>query len=283
MSSKIVSGRNAKHTFNLKQAVARCLQYRKRILEISQKVQALHIAPAFSCIEIVDSIYYGLMQNGEAESQNRDVFIMSKGHGCMTQYVVLESMGILNKNDLDQYCTPGGILGAHPDIGNPGIHASTGSLGHGLGLGVGIAYAEKLKGSSAMTHILVSDGELQEGSSWEAMMMAANLSLDNLLIYVDSNDFGGMHRMSEHHKAFYPLLDKFKSFGWECECVDGHDQDEIVNTVMNREFKRPFALICNTIKGKGVSFMEGVPIWHYRSPNVQEYEQALVELNEGGR
>jgi transketolase len=269
--------------FDKKKAEERCLQYRLRILEISQKVPALHIAPAFSCLEIVDSIYYGLIQGSKNSKHSEDVFIMSKGHGCITQYVILESLGVLKKEHLDSYCTPSGILGAHPDIGNPGIHASTGSLGHGLGLGVGIAYAEKLKSTNKITHILVSDGELQEGSSWEAAMMAANLELENLIIYVDLNDFGGMHRMSKHHKAFYPLKEKFESFGWEAKIVDGHKQNEILNTVYSRKSKKPFVLICNTVKGKGVSYMENVPIWHYRSPNNHEYKLALAELKEGGR
>ena len=134
-----------KHNFDQNTANARCVSYRKRILEISQRVSALHVAPAFSCIEIVDLIYSTLMQKSELNEVIGDSFLMSKGHGCMAQYVILEALGVLPKEELDRYCTPEGILGAHPDRGNPGIIASTGSLGHGLGLAVGMAYAEKLK------------------------------------------------------------------------------------------------------------------------------------------
>ena len=267
-----------KHNFDQNTAYARCVSYRKRILEISQRVSALHVAPAFSCIEIVDLIYSTLMQNSELNKVIGDSFLMSKGHGCMAQYVILEALGVLPKEELDRYCTPEGILGAHPDRGNPGIIASTGSLGHGLGLAVGMAYAEKLKKTNSKIFAVLSDGELQEGSSWEAAMMAANLELDNLIIFIDANDFGGMDRMSENHRAFYPLRDKFEAFGWECAEADGHQGLAMNSEYSKRSLKKPFVLICKTVKGKGVSFMENVPIWHYRSPDKGEYLQAVAEL-----
>jgi len=268
-------------SFNQNAARARCVSYRKRILEVSQRVSALHVAPAFSCIEIVDLIYSSLMKVALSSGDIGDFFLISKGHGCMAQYVVLEALGVLPKEEIDRYCTPEGILGAHPDRGNPGIVASTGSLGHGLGLAVGMAYAEKLKKTNSKIFALLSDGELQEGSSWEAAMMAANLELDNLIICIDSNDFGGMDRMSLNHRAFYPLRDKFEAFGWECAEADGHDSLAMNSEYFKRDQRKPFVLICKTIKGKGVSFMENIPIWHYRSPNKDEYLQAILEL-EGG-
>ena len=269
--------------FDQNLARARCVSYRKRILEVSQSVSALHVAPAFSCIEIVDLIYSSLMKVSGSNENAGDAFLMSKGHGCMAQYVVLEALGILPREELDRYCTPKGILGAHPDRGTPGIIASTGSLGHGLGLAVGMAYAEKLKKTNSKIFTLLSDGELQEGSSWEAAMMAANLELDNLIIFIDSNDFGGMDRMSQNHRAFYPLRDKFEAFGWESAEADGHDGFAMKGEYLKREKKRPFVIICNTIKGKGVSFMENIPIWHYRSPNKDEYLSAITELEGGGQ
>lgn len=254
----------------------RCKLWRRKILDISQKVSALHIAPAYSCVEIVDCIYFELMKKSSSEFV--DVFIMSKGHGCMVQYVILNAFGILSDKDLDSYCQPNGTLGAHPDFGVPGVSASTGSLGHGLGIAVGQAYAEKLKGSDVKIYCLVSDGELQEGSSWEALLMAANLKLDNLIVFVDLNDFGGLERMSEGHPAFYPLNMKFESFGWSTFEIDGHSCDEILRVVSHKKSSQPRAVICRTIKGKGISFMEEAPIWHYRSPNPSEYEAALLEL-----
>jgi transketolase len=258
----------------------RCRGYRRRILDISQQVSALHVAPAFSCIEIADVLYHGLMRR-EGDGSYRDVFLMSKGHGCMTQYVILEELGILSRHDLDRYCKPDGRLGAHPDFETPGIEASTGSLGHGLGMATGQAYAEKLKGSDVTIYCVLSDGEFQEGSTWEAMMMAANLRLNNLVAFMDNNDFSGLDRMSENHRAFYPLLAKAEAFGWETAEVDGHDPSAMFDAVTERRGGRPYLAICRTVKGKGVSYMENVPIWHYRSPNPEEYRQGIRELEEG--
>jgi transketolase len=269
-----MTGRNS---FDERAALERCRQYRRRILEISQQVTALHVAPAFSCVEITDAIFHGLMRR-QSNGDFLDVFLMSKGHGCMIQYVILEELGILSRKDLDLYCQPGGRLGAHPDYGTPGIAASTGSLGHGMGIATGQAYAEKLKRTDAKIFCVLSDGEFQEGSTWEAMMMAANLRLDNLIGFMDFNDFGGLERMSDGHKAFYPLVPKAEAFGWEALEVDGHDEAQILEAVAAGRGGRPLLVICRTTKGKGVSYMENVPIWHYRSPNAEEYQQALKEL-----
>jgi transketolase len=237
------------------------------------------VAPAFSCTEIVDVIYHGLMR-WTAPGRSPDVFLMSKGHGCLIQYVILEEMGILSRADLDRYCTPGGRLGAHPDFGVPGIAASTGSLGHGMGIATGMAYADRLQKRDSRIYLLLSDGECQEGSTWEGAMMAANLQLDNLVAFIDLNDFGGLERMSDGHPAFHPLAEKFAAFGWETFEVNGHAAAEISASVANGVSGRPLAVICRTVKGKGVSYMEHVPIWHYRSPNPEEYRQALAELTE---
>jgi transketolase len=268
-----------RNSLDVAAARRRCLGYRRRILDISQQVGALHIAPAFSCTEITDVLYNNVMRR-EANGEFRDVFLMSKGHGCMIQYVILEEQGVLSRSDLDLYCKPNGRLGAHPDYETPGIAASTGSLGHGLGMATGQAYAEKLKASDVMIYCVLSDGEFQEGSTWEAMMMAANLKLDNLIGFMDFNDFGGLERMSDGHQAFYPLVPKAESFGWEAIEVDGHDEAAMHEAVMNRRGGRPMLLVCRTVKGKGISFMENVPIWHYRSPNKDEYQQGLKELAE---
>jgi transketolase len=266
--------------FDVADARRRCMKYRRRILDISQNVSALHAAPAFSCVEITDVIYRGLMGPAADGKGFSDVFLMSKGHGCMTQYVILEDLGILSSEELDRYCTPQGILGAHPDRGNPGIEASTGSLGHGMGIATGMAYAEQILRSGKRIFALLSDGELQEGSSWEGAMMAANLHLDNLLVFVDLNDIGGLEKMSESHTAFYPLREKFESFGWESAVVNGHDGAAMHQAVAARRGGRPYALLCKTVKGRGVAFMENIPIWHYRSPNKEEYATAVRDLRE---
>jgi transketolase len=258
-------------------AQRRCLTYRRRILDISQQVGALHIAPAFSCTEITDLLYNTVMRR-EANGDYRDVFLMSKGHGCMIQYVVLEDLGVLTRADLDSYCTPHGRLGVHPDYGNPGIEASTGSLGHGLSMVVGMALAERGKRRDGMIYTVLSDGETQEGSTWEAVLMASSLKLTNIVAFIDNNDFQSLGRTSETHPSLYPLGAKFEAFGWETAEIDGHDPAAIFRAVSTRKGDRPLMVVARTTKGKGVSYMENAPIWHYRSPNKDEYAQAIREL-----
>ena len=267
--------------YNFSRAAIRCKQSRLRILYISQKVSALHIGGAFSCIEILDVIYYGLMKN-KSKYFFKDIFIMSKGHSCIAQYVLLEKLGILKKKDVENYCKPQGTLGCHPDITTNGIEASTGSLGHGVGLAAGIAYAEKIKKSDKKVFLIISDGELQEGSTWEAMMMAANLNLDNLYLFLDHNGSQSFGKTLETHPSFYPINKKIKSFNLNCiEILNGHSTKEIYNKslrAIKKKTTKPTFFICNTVKGKSVSFMENKPIWHYRSPTKKEYEIALEEL-----
>ncbi|MBI3041322.1 MAG: transketolase [Betaproteobacteria bacterium] len=268
--------------FDVAAARQRCLRYRRRILDISQRVTALHVAPAFSCLEMVDVVYHGLLRRdpGRGNSGFRDSFVMSKGHGCLSQYVILEELGVLLSGDLAAYCTPAGRLGAHPDYGTPGIEASTGSLGHGMGICTGMAYAERIQSRDTVIYTVLSDGEMQEGSTWESMMMAANLGLGNLVAILDLNDFQGLGRTSVTHPHFYPIVDKARAFGWETEEVNGHDAAAVYGAVTNRGGKQPFFLVGRTVKGRGVSYMEHVPIWHYRSPSKDEYQKALAELKE---
>lgn len=255
----------------------RCRRYRRRILEISRQVPAAHVSPAFSCVEIVDALYSEVMRP-------QDVFIMSKGHGWLAQLVVLEDRGAIPREEVDLYCRPGGRLGSHPDrMPDLGVHASTGSLGHGLGIAAGMAYAERMRGSDVRVYVLLSDGECQEGSTWEAAAVAANLGLANLTILVDANDWGGMDRMSDAHPhaSVFSLSKKFSAFGWVGNAIDGHDPALIARTLVNWNVDYQLsAIVCRTVKGMGVSFMEsGQPLWHYRSPTAEEYAQALEELS----
>ena len=269
--------KNGNDPFDKDAATERCRKYRKRILDVSQQVQALHIGSAYSCTEIVDCIYHGLMRR-DGNGESPDTFLMSKGHGCMIQYVILEDLGILLRKDLDEYCTAEGRLGCHPDYGNPGIEASTGSLGHGLSMAVGMSVAERARGTGGIVYTVLSDGEVQEGSTWEATLMASSLGLDNLVAFIDNNDFQSLGRTSETHPTFYPVVDKYEAFGWETAAVDGHDSQAIFEAVTSRKGGRPLVVVAETTKGKGVSYMENVPMWHYRSPSPEEYDQALQEL-----
>ena len=261
-----------RNDFNADAARERCRRYRRRILDISQQVSALHIGSAYSCTEIVDTIYHGLMD------RSRDTFLMSKGHGCMIQYAILEDLGVLSRADLDAYCTPNGRLGVHPDYGNPGIEGSTGSLGHGLSMVVGMALAERARNTGGTIYTVLSDGEVQEGSTWEATMMASSLKLANVVAFVDNNDFQSLGRTSETHPSFYPLVDKYIAFGWECVEVPGHNSGALFDAVASRTGGKPLMVVAKTTKGRGVSYMENVPIWHYRSPNREEYAKAVQEL-----
>ncbi|MCH9770324.1 MAG: transketolase [Gammaproteobacteria bacterium] len=263
--------------FNLQAAKQRCVVHRKKILELSLQVPALHIGPAFSCLEMVDVIYHDLMRKN-SQGECIDTFVLSKGHGCAVQYIVLHGLGILSDDDIKNFCLPGGRLGAHPDYGLPGIAASTGSLGHGLGLSVGMAYANRLNNQDIKNYVVISDGELQEGSTWEAIMMAANLKLNNLTVLLDLNDRTSLEKLSQGHPAFYPVTDKLTAFNWQVSEVDGHDASAVFEAAQNQSQTQPNFIICHTKKGKGVSYMEDVAIWHYRSPNEKEYQQALNEL-----
>lgn len=277
MGDRAVELRN---DFDARAAQQRCADLRRRVLDLSQRVSALHVGGAFSCTEMVDCIFNGLMTRPAAGGESDDTFLMSKGHSAIIQYVILESLGILRREDVEGYCTPDGILGVHPDRGNPGITASTGSLGHGLGLSVGMALADKHQGLDRRVFVLLSDGELQEGSSWEAALFAPSRNLSNLILFIDANDMQGLDRPSEAMPNFYPIGAKFEAFGWEAAEVDGHDSSAIFHAVTSRKGDRPFVLVGNTIKGKGVSFMEHVAMWHYRSPSPEEYTQALQEIEE---
>tara|TARA_Y100001958_G_C21136611_1_gene476473 strand:- start:151 stop:954 length:804 start_codon:yes stop_codon:yes gene_type:complete len=254
----------------------RCRKHRIKILQISQKVKALHIAGAFSSIEMIDYIYYQMIKN------HKDIkFILSKGHGAIAQYVVLNNLGILSDEELSKYCTAEGKLGCHPDIGTPGIYASTGSLGHGLGMCVGIGQSYKINNKKNKIITLLSDGELQEGSTWEYLMMAANLKLDNLYIFVDHNGSQAFGVTKYSHPAFYPMVKKLKEFNCETEEVNGHDVDEIEKAItrLDKKNNKPKVIYCNTIKGKPISFMQNNPVWHYRSPDKEEFDTAMLEID----
>ena len=259
----------------------RCLQFRRRILDISQRVTALHIASAFSCLEMVDCIYYGLMRrysNGESP----DTFLMSKGHGCMAQYAILEKRGVLPREELDRYCTANGLLGAHPDYGVPGIAASTGSLGHGMAMAVGMAVAERnraaKRGSPGRIYAVVSDGELQEGSVWEAALSAGKHNLSNLTVLVDYNKHQSSSSTNEVQNL-EPLADKWKAFGFATAEVDGHDLEDVRSVLYSLpiDSKKPTAIICHTVKGKGIPFIENNMEWHHKSQITEQEFQSLYE------
>jgi len=248
----------------------RCKKYRKKILDISQTVSALHIGGSFSSVEIVDCIYNLL-------KKKRDKFILSKGHAGILQYVILNDLGIIKSNDLEKYQKKNGFLGVHPDYGTPGIMASTGSLGHGLGMVAGMALASL--NQKKYFYVLLSDGELQEGSVWESALIISSLKLNNVIVVVDNNGLQSSTRAKDTHPTLYPIDKKFASFGWNVAKCNGHDSKDIYKKIKSRSLNKPFALIAKTIKGYPVSFMQDIPEWHYKSPNKSEYLRAIMEIN----
>jgi transketolase len=242
-----------------------------------------HVASALSCADVMATLYFGAMRIDPAtpEEDGRDRFILSKGHGCMALYAALAERGFFPEDVLDEYAREGGRLAEHPAPRCvPGIEAATGSLGHGLSLGAGLALAAKIRGQSHRVFVLLSDGECAEGSVWEAALFASARGLDNLVAIVDYNNWSAMSRTSPYLE---PLAEKWKAFGWSCVEIDGHDTGVIAAALSRAPFEplRPAAVVARTVKGKGVSFMEDNLEWHYRPPNDNELERALAEI--GGR
>ena len=250
-------------------AKKRCLNYRIKLLEMSQRVSAIHLGGTFSSTEILDVVFNILMKKNEREN-----FIFSKGHCSALQYVILNDLKILSEKDLKRYSKSNGNLGVHPEIKNKGLNASTGSLGQGLSMAAGFALSNRKK----IVYVVLSDGELHEGSTWEAVMAIRNLNLKNIIAIIDNNDLQSLERSSIATPSIYPIDKKFKNFGWDSKICDGHNTEEIVKTILNRDKSKPFCLVAKTTKGYPVSYMKNNPIWHYRSPSKDEFLVAISEL-----
>lgn len=246
----------------------RAISYRNRILEILEFSKRGHLGPSLSIIEIVDVLYREIM-NARAildQEETRDRFLLSKGHGCLGLYVVLESLGLLKELDLNTFCSFNSPFGGHPESGSiPVIEFSTGSLGHGLSVAVGMAKAAKIKNQNWRVFVLVGDGELNEGSIWEAAAHACKHNLDNLFVIVDYN---GMQAsgLAKEVLNMEPLVDKFQAFGFETSEVNGHDTIAISHELKKFSKKsQPRCIIAHTVKGKGISEAENSSIWHHNA------------------
>lgn len=238
-----------------------------------------HIGGAFSCVDILVALYCGKVMNYIASNpkwEDRDRFILSKGHAAIALYAVLADVGYFDKSELDKM-NRGGMLGEHPDINIPGIEINSGSLGHGLGIGAGMAYAARLDNKKSRTFVLMGDGECYEGSVWEAAMFASHHNLSNLVAIVDRNGLC-IHGPTEDINKLESLEDKFNAFGWAVFSVNGHEIEEIVRVLEPGKTNNPVMIIANTVKGKGVSFMENNASWHHGGLNEKQYEQAQADL-----
>lgn len=242
-----------------------------------------HIGGAFSIIDVMTALYFRVLTHDPKDPlwPERDRLLFSKGHGCLALYTVLAETNYFTKDKLKGFCVDGGTLAGHPERHFiPGVEVTAGSLGHGLSLGVGMALAHKMDSrSSRHVFAVLSDGECNEGSVWEAVMSASQFKLDGLTAIIDSNKYESLGRVSEIMNI-EPLAEKLRSFGWAVCEIDGHDMSQIVDALerVPVESGKPTAIVAHTVKGKGVSFMENVPMWHYRAPNEQEADTAFSEL-----
>jgi transketolase len=256
-------------------------QIRVSALEMVAKAKASHIGSALSIADIVAVLYGKVLfyNNQNPDDSNRDRFILSKGHACVAVYAALAECGFFEKIRLQTYGEDHSPLMNHITHKVPGVEFSTGALGHGFSFGVGKALASKMKSAKWRTFVLLSDGELDEGSNWEALMFASHHGLSNLCAIVDYNKLQSMDSVSKT-LALEPLREKFLSFGAKVIEVDGHNHHELINALAdNPTNAKPVVVICHTIKGKGISFMENQVRWHYQSPNAEELLQARLELN----
>ena len=254
------------------------IDLRMNIVDLVRRGNGGHIPSAFSIVDIIDTVYSDFLKHDSENPdwEGRDIFILSKGHGCAALYVVLHKNGYLQQKDMDEYLSFQGILGGHPDRTKvPGAEASTGSLGHGLPFAVGIALGLKVQKKSNRVIVLVGDGECQEGTIWESALVAQSLGLDNLCCFIDYN--GSADQILPHPN----IAKQWEAFGWGIHEIDGHNPDEIRNE-LGDFYKRsegvPTAIIANTVKGKGVSFLQKHGPWHYKVPDDKEYEAIKEEL-----
>lgn len=253
---------------------------RAEIIGLSCTARTPHLGSSLSCVEILlASLWHGVkLSPPQLQQMDRDHLVFSKGHAAMALYCSFIAHGLLAPEALKDYNQPGALLAEQPLPGGvPGIEAATGSLGHGLPLGVGLALGSRLKQHAHSTLVIMSDGECNEGSVWEAAMFAAGQQLENLTVVVDFNKWQATGR-SREVLALDPLQDKWRSFGWKALEVDGHDLEALKAALQTPHPRQPLAIIAHTVKGKGVSFMEDDNNWHYRIPKPEEWLQARQEL-----
>jgi transketolase len=256
-------------------------EIRKTIIKMVSNASAAHIGTAFSEVEILNAIFNSIdTRRILNKADDRDRIILSKGHGCVGLYAVMYHHGLIAKSAIDSFFMNGSNMAGHASHFIENIEHSTGALGHGLSVGLGMAIGSRSKSYKNRIFIVVGDGELHEGSNWEAIMYSGHKMVGNLCLLIDKND-RTMTGITSEECSIDPLASKLKAFNFDTfEIDDGHNELEIINTInATSNSKKPVAIICKTIKGKGVSFMEGNIVWHFRPPNGEDLDNALVELN----
>jgi transketolase len=259
----------------------RSLALRRRLIDVLASARRGHLGSAFSVLEIVRVLFDHVLRYDPKNPRwdGRDRFILSKGHGCLAHYALLAEKGFFPEEELDRFCEFGSLLGGHPEYGIPGVEASTGSLGHGLPIAVGMAVAARMDKKTHKVIAVLGDGECEEGSVWEAAMCAAKYRLSNLTAIVDRNVFQ-CYGSTEEVSGLEPFAEKWRSFGWTVRECDGHDPVALRSALEHLPFDgdRPGVLLARTIKGKGVPFIECNPDWHHQS---KVSDEDLARLREG--
>lgn len=256
---------------------------RKHVLQMTSRGKSSHIGSCFSLADVMAVLYGQVLKVEPSDPQwaGRDRFILSKGHAGACVYAALAERGFFSVDELANHYQNGSIFSGHVSHkGVPGVEFSTGSLGHGLGVATGMASQLKRLGGDQRVFVVMSDGECDEGSNWEAILFAAHRGLDNLVAIVDYNKMQSLGAVSDT-LGLEPFADKWRAFNWAVRQVDGHDHSALHDVLgkVPLEAGRPTVILADTVKGKGVSFMEGEVLWHYRSPQGAEFDAAMAELN----
>lgn len=262
--------------------IALAKKIRAHVVEMTHRGKSSHVGSCLSIADILAVLYGSILNIDPANPKkiDRDRFILSKGHAGAAVYATLAECGFFSTEVLKTHYQDGSILSGHVSHKNiPGVELSTGSLGHGLSVGAGMAYAAKIDQKPQRVFVLLSDGECDEGSNWEAILFASHHQLNNLFAIIDYNKIQSLASVQDT-LGLEPFMDKWISFGWQVREVDGHDHSALISTVeeLSRLNKQPNCIIAHTTKGKGISFMENSVLWHYRSPQGDEYQAALAEL-----
>lgn len=268
-------------TENLREIAARV---RQRDLQAVFEAGAGHIGGELSVTDILTALYFNIMSIDPSDplAPNRDRLVLSKGHSALALYIVLSEKGFIPKDEIATFLKPLSRLNGHPDCTKvPGVETNTGPLGHGLPISVGMAKAAKINHAGWRTFVITGDGEMQEGSNWEAIMSAAQFKLDNLTLIIDHNRLQqGAHLADTNNLA--PLPPKLKAFGWDVVEIDGHNMDQICAELDAARVVegKPKCIVAHTTKGQGVSFMANNVAWHHKVPNEKEFQQAMAELKQ---
>lgn len=269
---------------NTDQLRAQANKMRRRDVQAVYEAGAGHIGGEMSVMDLLTALYFDVLSVDPKNPKDpkRDRLVLSKGHTALALYIVLSEKGFIPKEEIETFLQPHSRLNGHPNRTKvPGVETNTGPLGHGLPIGVGMAQAAKLSGDTWRTFVITGDGEMQEGSNWEAIMAAAQFKLDNLTLIIDHNRLQQGARLADTNNLA-PIKPKVEAFGWNVIEIDGHNMEEICAALSADKIVpgKPTCIVAHTNKGQGISFMSDNVAWHHKVPNAEQYKQAMAELQE---